>query len=380
MGKDLNGKEIGEGLSQRKDGRYTARYVNSDKKRIEKYFKNVHEAKKWLADYKYEDTHNMIIHNQMTLDEWYKSWIKYKEGHCRENTIRQKNENYNNQIKDKMGDMLLTDIKPIHCQMLINAMADKDYATSYIGNIRTLLGSIFRYAVENDLMEKNPITKSVIIPEGKDKKIRFLTIDEQNEFLEHIEGYTKENQFRLILQTGLRTSEMIGLKWSDIDFEKRELHVNRILYYRHAFKEWKEGSPKTKAGIRTIPLTDEAIRILKDQKEKKRKSKVENILFKDLIFTNEEGKPLKNNTYDNCIYKMCDQYGMEYFSMHSLRHTFATRCIEGGMNPKTLQKILGHSKVETTLNTYVHATEEFKREEIDKVQNAINGVKLVSTF
>lgn len=81
--------------------------------------------------------------------------------------------------------------------------------------------------------------------------------------------------------------------------------------------------------------------------------------MKDLIFINwRTGKPMKNSTYDNDIYKVCDKAGIKPFCMHVLRHTFATRCIERGVNPKSLQKILGHAQLSTTMDTYVHVTDD----------------------
>ena len=83
------------------------------------------------------------------------------------------------------------------------------------------------------------------------------------------------------------------------------------------------------------------------------------VCMKDLIFINwRTGKPMKNSTYDNDIYKVCDKAGIKPFCMHVLRHTFATRCIERGVNPKSLQKILGHAQLSTTMDTYVHVTDD----------------------
>lgn len=167
--------------------------------------------------------------------------------------------------------------------------------------------------------------------------------------MEGATGQSYENQYRFILQTGLRTGELVGLKWEDIDFEKKTLTISRSMEFRYKVGEWRVGPPKSKSGYRTIPLTDEAIRILKAQKE-------------------------KNSTYDTALFKICDKVGIKRFSMHVLRHTFATRCIEAGMLPKTLQKILGHSNIGITMNLYVHITEEEKLKEINIVAEALKVV------
>ena len=142
--------------------------------------------------------------------------------------------------------------------------------------------------------------------------------------------------------------------------------------YRYSVGEWRVGEPKSKSGYRTIPLTDEAIRILMAQKKKNMKIKEISIEWVDYIFLSRKGEPVKNSTYDTALFKICEKAEIDKFSMHVLRHTFATRCIEGGMIPKTLQKILGHSNIGITMNLYVDITEEQKQKEIDIVACALN--------
>lgn len=94
----------------------------------------------------------------------------------------------------------------------------------------------------------------------------------------------------------------------------------------------------------------------------------------DQVFLCRKGEPVKNSTYDTALFKLCDKVGIKRFSMHILRHTFAIRCIEAGMMPKTLQKILGHSNIEITMNLYVHITEDEKYKEIELVAGALKVI------
>lgn len=107
------------------------------------------------------------------------------------------------------------------------------------------------------------------------------------------------------------------------------------------------------------------------RKEKLKTIKVINMEFKEFVFLCRKGEPTKNSAYASTLFKLCDKAGIDRFSMHVLRHTMATRCIEGGMRPKTLQVILGHSNVGITMNLYVHVTEEEKYKEVEKIENAL---------
>lgn len=104
------------------------------------------------------------------------------------------------------------------------------------------------------------------------------------------------------------------------------------------------------------------------------KIKVIPMEWADQVFLCRKGEPVKNSTYDTALFKLCDKVGIKRFSMHILRHTFAIRCIEAGMMPKTLQKILGHSNIEITMNLYVHITEDEKHKEIELVAGALKVI------
>lgn len=376
MGKDLRGKELGEGIYQQPNGTYCARFVDKFGKRKSKRSKKLQEVRQWIADATYIDEHSDLDQaTDMLVDAWFDYWISIKKKTVRPNSVRNYIERYERNIKGVIGKKLLTEVKPIHCQKIFSDMADEGYKTTTIYQIRIALYNMMDFAKENDVIINNPCKKSVKSDMGKpsDKK-EALTIDVQKKFLEGATGQSYENQYRFVLQTGLRTGELVGLKWDDIDFENRTLTISRTMEFRYKVGEWRVGPPKSKSGYRTIPLTDEAIRILKAQKEKNSKIKVINMEWADQVFLCGKGEPVKNSAYDTALFKICDKVGIKRFSMHVLRHTFATRCIEAGMMPKTLQKILGHSNIGIMMNLYVHITEDEKNKEIDLVADALNVV------
>lgn len=376
MGKDLKGKELGVGISQQSDKLYVARFTDKFGIRKTKRFKKLQECRQWIADASYISKHSDIENaSDILVDTWYEYWIGIKKQTVRPNTVRNYSERYERNIKGIIGKKLLSEVKPIHCQKIFSDMAEQGYKTTTIYQTRITLYNMLEFAKENDVILSNPCKKSVKSDIGKpsEKKVA-LTIDEQRKFLMAATGQSYENQYKFILQTGLRTGELVGLKWDDIDFGKRTVTISRTMEYRYKVGEWRVGPPKSKSGYRTIPLTDEAIRILKDQKEKNSKIKVINIEWRDQVFLSRKGEPVKNSTYDTALFKICDKAEIRKFCMHILRHTFATRCIEAGMIPKTLQKILGHSNIGITMNLYVDATEEEKTKEMDLVAEALKVV------
>ncbi|MBQ9861042.1 MAG: site-specific integrase [Clostridia bacterium] len=393
MGKNLKGKECGKGICQRKDGLYTARFVNKRGVRQEKFFSTIPEARNWLDDARYADKHdNVFVPSDMTVDTWFDYWIKNIVGDLAPNTLRNYRERYKFNIQPIIGGMLLSDVKPMHCKMVLNQM-DNDYAGSTIRQTYICMGTMLKSALMNDLIVRHPMNGvRYTKPVRAVNDIKYLTLEEQEKFMEVAKRSHNYYQYALLLETGLRTGELVGLTWDAIDWKKRTLTVNKTLEYRHKQGYWRAGPPKTQQSYRTIPLTNKAYEILEKvyanvryRKEAdtlsqtleymdRRTGEKSTLVMSDLVFINwRTGEPAKNSSYDTHLYKLCDEAKIKRFCMHALRHTYATRAIESGMQPKVLQKLLGHASIKTTMDRYVHVTEDSLLKAIRQFENASNA-------
>ena len=366
MGKSLNGKELGRGITQRKDGIYQGRFVNRFGKKQTIYASTLTEVRQKLRNAQYEDEKALnVVTKDITLDKWYEVWMDTCKKNCRASTKESYATHYR-RIQKALGWRKLTSLNLIILQQAINELVS-DNARK---NSKKILVDMLDKAVDADLLIKN-VAKQInpVITKEEKRERRVLTVKEEEMFLKQAEGSFYYNLYVVALDTGLRVGELMGLTWNDVDLKKKVLHVRHTLcYFRKEGKYIHEmHDTKTKNSRRTIPLTQRAYDALKQQKVQKfqirLKGKVAPEGFEDLVFVTRNNRPTQQFLVQECmlltikhIQKTNPEY--EVFSPHSFRHTFATRAIENGMQPKTLQKILGHGSLQMTMDLYCHVTED----------------------
>ena len=239
MGKSIVGKELGEGITQRSDGLFVVRFRCGNGKREQKVFKDLNSAKQWILDRKFQFSHQVpetfkgvsSDFSEMTVAGWYDFWNETYNRDLSPNTVRNYHERYIRNIEPVIGSMKVADVRSVHCQKILNDMKNEDYAAGTVYQTYICLGVMFRAAINNDIIFKHPLT-GVVFPKGlKKKKVRALTLDEHKMFLMATERSHNRAQYRFVLQTGLRTGEMIGLTWDCVDLKKREIRVEKQKIY-----------------------------------------------------------------------------------------------------------------------------------------------------
>ena len=391
MGKDLKGREIGPGFCQRKDGKYVARYVNPYGQRISLYSVDLKELKKRYNAKIYELENHFNPENEtITVDEWFARWIYvYKRNSVRESTLRLYKDIYMRMISPMLGKEKLSAVRKILVQKLINDLYEKKhYSWEVLDKVRRVLSDMYGRAVEDDYAAKNP-TKGVRIPNKKDKELYVLSRDDQALFFETAAGTYYDNMFNVAVNTGLRPGELFALTKDDIDLKSKVIHVRKTLLYAkfegEDHKSFRFGPPKTKTSVRDVPINSICEKYLYRQFTLKNMVSIrfpKNDEFANLLFVTKHNTPMNVQIFNDAIRRILDIRNemldeiekLPYFGGHTFRHSFATRCLEAGVKPKTIQSYLGHATLEMTMNLYVHTTESVKMEEIGLLEQSISDL------
>lgn len=397
MGKNLKGKELGKGIYQRKDGKYSGRFEDRFGKRREVYGTTLKEVKNKLALAIADNTKlRNVVEPSTTLDEWYEKWMRvYKVPVIRANSKRHYETVYTKHIKPYLGNKKLTEITKLMVTDTINQVYKKGYQWETLNKIRVLLIDMLNRAMEDDFLVKNP-AKGVRLPVNRPQsEAKALTREDQADFFECSAGTFYYNLFVVAINTGLRPGELFALTEKDIDLEKNEIKVTKTLLYQKLDgdeqKEFHIEEPKTKSSYRTVPINSFCKEALQKQivlhKLICNNSPKEELEFPDLLFTTKFGTPLNSQIYMDAIKRIVDEVNlmrdpldaMEKFSGHSFRHTFATRCFEAGIPPKTVQAYLGHASLQMTMDLYTSVLEKKKVDDMKLLEDTIGLEKTDSS-
>lgn len=360
MGKDLKGKEIGKGFHQRKDGRYEAR-AQINGKTIDICNKSLTALRKIFDEEKAKvlrDEYN--IRPNETLLSWYNEWFEKCKAPQLKNEMCAKK--YDAKIKNTylsiLGEKKLEYLSQLDIQQATNELIAKGYVQRTLEEALSAIKQCINAAIANKIMQHN-VCLGVRVKDAKPiAERRVLEHWEQDLFISQIEGTFYYEPYMILMLTGMRIGEFSALRWSDIDFYKKEIYIKRSMStaYIDGIKYEEITSPKTISGFRTIPFFSNVEQLFKDWRDKQSicKSKMGKRWrakeeFGDLVFTTKYGSPLTRyalaHTTQIIIKNMRAIEGynaqnegreprfIDNIYPHAFRHTFATRCFEKKMEP-----------------------------------------------
>lgn len=353
-----------------------------------KLLKDYEEAKKYLDSVMYQKENPLYIeHNGIPFCEMMKinQRLKLDTNQITEVTYLRNLQTIEQIEKYPIGKRMIDEITSEELQAFINSY--KYLSNSTINKIYQQLGSTFKLAINKGYIMRNPMA-SVIKPKSDklDKEVRAMTVEEQQMFTDYLLSKDLsvckyKNVFLLQMYCGLRVSEALALTRNDINLRDNKIIVRRTLTKDEKGRVMMGQTTKTYAGKRILPLPEFLVDTIVEQmnlsetwnnNEEKMLFKPEDRKYVDRVNVNTELKRLLKR-----------HFGIEDITTHSLRHTYGTRCIEAGMAPVVVQKLMGHTDVSITLNTYTSVFDKFKEKEIEKVnkyymeENMLNAVKLL---
>ncbi len=378
----------GEGtISKRPDGTWWARITvgktpEGKQKRKAFYGKTRKEVQEKLTAALNDINNNTYIEpSKMTVEQWMYLWLQeYKKNSVKPQTYAAYEAHVRNHIAPDLGSYSLSSLRNDMVQRFVNGLVNKGLKSITIERIVGVLKAALEQAVNNELIIKSPAAH-VKMPLKQDRTPRVLTVQEQKRLISAAKNHRNGEIFILILGTGLRIGEALALTWNDIDFSKHILSVTRtqIEYCDHDNNQTtyhrEYSTPKTKAGNRSIPLIPALVDMLlnlKQQREHEKEKFKKGYHDNGLLFCNYYGISLNYTTVYCTLHSICKEAELEDVHPHTLRHTFATRGLENGIDLKIMQDLLGHSSIKMTADIYTHVLLDTKKNSILKLSDTLN--------
>lgn len=403
--KDNRGRALRKGESQRaSDKSYIYTYTDPFGKRRFIYAKDLQTLREKEDKLKKDQLDGLDVYaaGNATLNFVFDRYISTKY-ELRKSTLSNYLYMYDHFVREgfgtrKIGEIKYSDVRYFYYHLL----NEKGLQANTVDTIHTILHPTFQLAVRDDIIRTNPsdgVMAEIKKKAGKNKGVRHaLTLEQQRAFMDYI----AQNPiychwlplFTVLLGTGCRIGEVIGLRWKDLDFENRLISINHSVTY-YAREERKSyfavSLPKTEAGIRTVPMMDVVYEAFQEEYEVQKENGFNSTVIDGMtgfIFCNRFGNIHNPQTINRTIKRILENHNAEevlkakrdrrqpviipHFSCHHLRHTFCTRFCENETNIKVIQSVMGHANIETTMDIYAEVTESKKHEAIENLSRKLD--------
>ncbi|GMA50722.1 site-specific integrase [Alicyclobacillus contaminans] len=351
---------------------------------------------KWIGGYKTKKEAQAALAEQVTaveqgsyvppanqsVAEFLTDWGNQKKLQVRPSTWRSYEWTLNYHVMPHIGHLKLKQVTPKHIEKLYATLRESPRPDGKPGNlsertilhVHLILQNAFDRAVRWGLIGRNPC-KLVDAPRPKKVEMKVWTKEQVQKFIKTSSEDSLYHVFLLLLTTGMRVGEVLGLRWQDVDLDNARLTVRQqISFIRggHVFQQ-----PKTKSGNRTIPIPQQVVHVLKqvkrDQEEKQRLFGDDYRMDLDLVCCTDKGTPLYHGNFTARWNALIEKAGVPRIRIHDARHTHASLLLQQGINPKVVAERLGHANVSITLDTYTHLLPGIQERAVDTFANEIFG-------
>lgn len=388
--RDNKGRILQNGETQDASGRYVYRYTDPMGKRKSIYSWRLTQSDPVPSGKKFDiplrekekqvqmDIYRGIYSEDMTVCELVERYLETKTG-VRHTTRAGYKTVINILKKEPFGQKKIKSIKLSDAKLFLIRMQEDGRRYSSIHSIRGVLRPAFQMAVDDEMLLRNPFEFQLATVLVNDSVTReAISREDERRFLKFVQEDSHFNRYYdgmfILFKTGLRISEFCGLTIRDIDFKNRILNIDHQLQ-RASNMEYVIQSTKTSSGTRRIPMTDEVAEAFKRIIENRRKVKVEPAIagYTGFLYLDKNNMPMVALHWEKYFQHAVQKYNSIYklqlpkITPHVCRHTFCSNMAKSGINPKTLQYLMGHSEIGVTLNTYTHIKEEDAKAELEKL-------------
>lgn len=366
------------GIRQRSNGTWEGRYYGADGRQHSVYGRTKGEVKDKLSAKRTEVSQGVCdTETDLTVEQWGREWLQnFKADRVRPSTMDNYDTYFRLHILPYIGHIKLKDLTTLNVQRLYLQLERKGLSPKSIHDIHGTIHGMLDKAVKMDLLHRN-VSRNCELPRVIRHEMHPLNKEEMVRFME----LAKDDPYYLMMRfdffTGLRESELIGLSWDCVNFEKHTLRVYRqfIRIASGPDKGKMVYTPLKNSKERTITLTTSAMNVLKEAKRKQSEMRLRAgsswANEYNMIFTRENGRFVRFKTlyvhFKNIVKKM----GRPEVRVHDIRHTFALLSLQSSVDPKTLSEALGHATVAFTLDVYGHSNEDMKQQAADRLEQLI---------
>lgn len=311
----------------------------------------------------------------MNMKQWSRKWIdEYCDNRLRKSTVSIYEGYFKNYINPKLGQLEVSKISILELQCFYDEIVEEQkISIKTLKNMHSVIHRLLRESVKSGLINSNP-SDYIELPRAEKSEVQILQEYEIIKLKEAIKDKKLGISILIALYTGLRLGEILGLKWSKVDFSKKTLEVTHSIS-RQSIKgsnlkkrtQLVLHEPKTENSKRIVPLKDELLNELIKLKQQKKLIYCRECIEEDFVLSNRYMKPIDPRTIQEFFKRVQIKAGIEIHKFHALRHTFASRAIRSGASDKVVSKVLGHVNSAITSNIYVHVSEDMIKDFIDKV-------------